>query len=206
MLQQQYDEMKIKKENSTAKLLESQAKWTSFAKDILTISKELFKAFHTLEAHKPVPKEFLEMSYARMQKYEAFLNESENAFKNNAIEEDKYKKIEEEPVEEGEVSPCVAIQKPSQPQMQIQNSLSLAALDYKKVKHFLRTSKNDIKICGLLQALKWRLMRTQKGYSRREIMQWFVSFDLFDCSSSKDNLLEKLLKHPNPKYDSLNLL
>jgi hypothetical protein len=198
LLLKQYEIMRSKKDNTTVKLLESQTKWASFAKDILAISKELFKAIHNLEARKPVPKEFLEMTYARLQKYEMFLNESETAFKHNEAEEDKYEKIEEETLENEEISSSKLI---PQAQMQIQNNNpSLAALDYKKIKYFLHTSKNDLKLCALLQALKWRLMRTRKGNSRKELMQWFITFDLMDCASPKDNLLENLLKHKNPKY------
>jgi len=191
IMQSQHEDMKIKKENAIAKLLESQTKWTSFAKDILSISKELFKAIHTLEAHKPVPKEFLEKSLERMQKYEHFLNESENTFKHAIKEED------EAIPEEEDIQSSTQIDNLFESQMQ--SNISLAALDYKKVKQFLATSKDDLKICALLQALKWRLMRAQKGYPRKEIIQWFIIYDILDCNNAKNHILEKLLLHSNKK-------
>ena len=193
ILQQQLVNIKEKKENATVKLLESQSKWTSFAKDILAISKELFKAIHTLQSHNTVPKEFLEMSSARIQKYESFLNESEMTFKHGIVEDEI---TVEEVVEE---LPAKQTQAPPQTQLKMQQNLNLAALDYNKIKGCLLTSKNEDKICSVLQALKLRLLKSQKGRPRRQLIQWFITYDLLGCTSTEDDLLEKLLKYPNKK-------
>jgi len=82
-LQEEVERLRKKEENATIKLLESQTKWTNFAKDILAVCKELLKAIHTLQANNPVPLDFLEMSEVRIKKYEVFLNESEATFSSN---------------------------------------------------------------------------------------------------------------------------
>jgi hypothetical protein len=65
---------------------------------------------------------------------------------------------------------------------------------------YLKSSKDETKACALLQALKLRLLKTQKGKSRKQMMQWFITYDILGCSNIKDDLLEKLLKHPSKKF------
>ena len=191
-LQAQLSSMKEKKDSATGKLLESQTKWTSFAKDILAISKELFKAIHTLQSHNTVPKEFLEMSAARIQKYEMFLNESELTFRRG----------EEASAEDAPEDAANQSQGQSQSQMRVQPNVALAALDYNKIKMCLKSCKDDSKVCALLQALRLRLLKTSKGKARKQIIQWFITYDLLGCANPKDDLFEKLLKHSNKKYVS----
>lgn len=171
-------------ENKTVKLLESQTKWTSFAKDILTVCKELLKAIHTLQANTPVPADFLELSEARIRKYEVFLNESEAAFSAG----DNRLTIEQ-----------------TQPQglsnfQETKLGASIAFLDCTKIKGFLESSNDDVKICGLLQALKRRLLQTGKRKYRKQTMEWFINYDILDCRNPNGNILEKLLIHHGKKY------
>lgn len=201
-LQQQYTFIKTKQDAATMKLLESQSKWTSFAKDILAISKELYKAIHTLQTHGTIPREFLEMTAARMQKYEIFLNENETTFKHKIVEEEAKQSALPEVDEEMESTPtavATTANKSTKP-LKIRPNFAPAALDHTKIKQFLRTSRNDLKICALLQALKWRLIKAPKGQSRKQSLQWLLTFDLLGCNNAKDDLLERLLKHPNRKY------
>ncbi len=191
--------MKEKKDNATVKLLESQSKWTSFAKDILAISKELFKAIHTLQTHGQIPLEFLEMSSARIQKYEAFLNESEMTFRHSAAED-----ADQEPGNgPEEVVPEESLnqsQGQSQTQFRMQQQkLPLAALDYNKIKACMRSSKDEAKTCALLQALKLRLLKSQKGRPRKQLIHWFITYDLLGCGAAEDTLLERLLHNPSKK-------
>jgi hypothetical protein len=180
--QEELEKLRKKEENATVKLLESQAKWTSFAKDILSVCKELLKAIHTLKANNPVPVDFLEMSEARIKKYEVFLNESEATFSSN----------------DNRISP-----EQTQGLSNIQDvkaGASIAFLDCTKVKEFLGSSSDDVKICGLLQILKRRLLQTCRRKYRKQTMEWFINYDILDCRNSNGNILGKLLTHHGKKY------
>lgn len=182
-LQEEVLQLRSQEENAKVKLLESQTKWTSFAKDILAVCKELLKAIHTLQANNPVPKDFLEMSDARIRKYEAFLNESEATFS------------------AGETRPATD-QMQSQGQSNAQErriNASTNFLDCAKIKEFLETSDDDVKICGLLQALKRRLLQTCRRKYRKQTMEWFINYDILDCRNPNGNILGKLLVHHGKK-------
>jgi len=169
--------LKKNKDTATAKLIESQAKWTNFAKDILAISKGLLKAINTLQANKPIPQEFLQQSSDRIQKYDAFLNESNLAFSNEQIET-----------------------VPEQPQIQRRESEKFQALDYNGIKVYLKTSKDDEKVCLLLQALRMRLIKYHNKKHRKQMINDIIKDDLFDCNNPGNDLLKKLLRHQNKKY------
>ncbi len=213
-LQQQFALMKKNQEGATVKLLESQTKWTGFAKDILTISEELFKAIRTLQGHGTVPQEFLDMSAARMHKYEVFLNENEAAFKRKAAEEESVAEVPEEL----ETTPTASFHDPQNKVVNsntaagnvaatsaIQTSVSFAALDHAKVKQFLLVSTHELKVCAILQALKWRLLKAQKGEPRRQVLQWLVTYDLLgSCAPHKEDVASRLLRSTSRKYSGGN--
>lgn len=167
------------KDNATAKLIESQAKWTSFAKDILAISKELLKAINTLQANKPIPQEFLQQSSDRIQKYDAFLNESNLTFSNGQPEEPGMQPQGESQVRRRETG--------------------IQALDYARIKVFLKTSKDDENVCLMLQALRMRLLKTNNPRRAKQMIQEFIKNDLLDCENQNSELLKKLLKHHNKR-------
>lgn len=168
--------LKKSKDTATAKLIESQAKWTNFAKDILAISKGLLKAVNTLQANKPIPQEFLQLSSDRIQKYDAFLNESDLAFNNEQVD-----------------------QEPVAVQVQRHDSSKFQALDYSGVKSYLKTSKDDERVCLLLQALRMRLIKVSNPKRTKQMINELIVNDLFDCNNVNHDLLKKLLKHHNKK-------
>jgi len=81
-LLKQYTLVLEEKENARIKLLESQAKWTDLAKDILSISKDLLMAVQAITSspNKKINKDFLKMSEEQLGKYEAFLNANKELF------------------------------------------------------------------------------------------------------------------------------
>ena len=186
----QISALKEAKENATAKLIESQTKWTCFAKDILAISKELLKAIRTLQANNPVPEQFLTMSEDRIEKYEEFLNDNELAFSST-----------ENPTTAASENTTNYMAEESQPRIQanLAPTSTLPALDYSKIKTYLKQSNDDDKICALLQALKLRLIKTVSVKHTKQIIQCFITYDLFDCADPSNELLIKLLRHPNKK-------
>jgi hypothetical protein len=172
--------LKRTKDTTTAKLIESQAKWTNFAKDILAISKGLLKAVNTLQSNKPIPQEFLQQSSDRIQKYDAFLNESNLAFSNGQIET-----------------------VPEQPQVQRRESGKVRGaqgLDYNGIKVYLKTSKDDERMCLLLQAIRMQLIKSHSAKRTKQMISDLILNDLFDCNNPGNDLLKKLLKHHNKKY------
>lgn len=182
LYEKQQDELNLlrrNKDTATAKLIESQAKWTNFAKDILAISKGLLKAINTLQANKGIPQEFLQLSSDRIQKYDAFLNESNQAFSNEQIE-------------------TAVVQQ--QPQVQRHESSKFQTLDYNGIKAYLKTSKDEERVCLLLQALRMRLIRTHNPKRTKQMINDLIISDLLDCNNPSNDLLKKLLKHHNKKY------
>lgn len=173
------------RDNATSKLMESQTKWTNFAKDILTIGKELLKAVHALQANNSIPQEFLQMSSDRIQKYDAFLNESCNGF--NIAQQVANEQLEDQ----------------NQGQLQSQEYEVKAILgynlDYHRIKTYLKTCKDDEKICLMLQSLRITLLKIHIPKRVTIIIQSFISHDLLDCINPAGDLLKRLLKHHNKK-------
>ena len=182
-LENQITSLEETEKTATMKLVESQEKWTNFAEDILAISKELFKAVITLRSNNPISNEFLQRSEARIKKYDAFLNDNKATFCNAKNTEPTSAQLQ------GQANSQVDIQPGT-----------YAFLDSEKIKSYLKTSKDDIKICGLLQSLKRRLLQTCKRTSRKTTMDWFVNYDILECACNDGIILEKLLLKHSKKY------
>ena len=78
--------------------------------------------------------------------------------------------------------------------------VALGALDHEKIKQFLRSAKDDRQTCALLQALRWRLVKSHRGESRQHVIQWLVNNDILGCTSPKEDALERLLRHSSRRY------
>ena len=172
----QMNVFKERSELAISKLIESQTKWTSFTKDILNISKELFRAIHFLKSNVAIPEKFLEISEDRILKYESFLNSNEAAF----FSEEDRQTLEE-----------TAAQSQTQllTQSEERRTISLSMLNYNKVKDCFKNGDNE-KLRILIQILKQKLV--QPGSNKKQILQLFISNDLFDCKNPKGNILERL--------------
>ncbi|XP_063298926.1 lisH domain-containing protein ARMC9 isoform X3 [Pelobates fuscus] len=72
----------------------------------------------------------------------------------------------------------------------------LPSLDYEKLKKDLLFG-NDRRKALLLQALRWRLTRSQSGEQRDTILQAYISNDLLDCSHNEQRNVLKLLSSSN---------
>eukprot|EP00753_Platysulcus_tardus_P013406 PLAT3673.2.p1 GENE.PLAT3673.2~~PLAT3673.2.p1 ORF type:complete len:826 (-),score=389.74 PLAT3673.2:142-2583(-) len=85
---------------------------------------------------------------------------------------------------------------------QRQQRPALAPLDYAKLKRALQSAAVDERPTArsgalLLQALRWRLMRSRAGSSRRRVLAAYVAADLLGCRSrteSQSRLLPALLQ------------
>jgi hypothetical protein len=216
-LQNNYIVLQKREEYTKKKLLESQCKWTTFAKDILNIGKELYKAIENMKLNMPVPNEFLIRSFDKITKYEAFLNHNASQFEKmqnisglssassqhehlpldtseNRDPGEEYSQVQENIVGQEEAMYADIYQQPIpsslNPNQNISindNSIdddfaketsqhisplphdklsfeesriiSLAPLKYSEIKKFLFTSNDFIKICAILQALRWRITK-----------------------------------------------
>ncbi len=200
-LQKEFSAVYEEKELTKEKLLESQTNWTLFSKDILAISKGLYRAIAALRSGQTVSEELLASSQSQIEKYEAFLNSSQNIFADS-------RRSEPSPAnsEPRQSQPLVEVGKQMKsPEFGQQIEMPPPAadlpppIDYQRIKQFLLTSTDHLKICALLQALRWRITRNRKRSGRLMVMEEYVREDLLECNGT-GYILERLLEHPEKKY------
>lgn len=73
----------------------------------------------------------------------------------------------------------------------------MTLLDYVKVKDFLLHSDETLKVCATLQAFRWRLTKTRRKRTLKQVIYTYMHYDLLDCknkSAKKDGrIIDKLL-------------
>lgn len=82
--------------------------------------------------------------------------------------------------------------------------LDFPELDYKKITVFLSSSKDDLKICALLQALTWRIVKKKMKYDKIAVINEYVNNDLLNCNNNGQTI-KRLLGHTNKKYIAFNM-
>ncbi len=230
-LQKDYQGVFEEKEAAKDKLLESQANWTLFSKDILAISKELYKAIIAMKNRQKVPEELLATSKAQIDKYESFLNSNQVIFRESQSSEPTPRESSEvvsvpeagRPREPSDASAAAPSQESSEPTrrrelpgaptqlkspsfgqqpltgVEVPDALvECPAINYAKLKQFLLTSTDDLKVSAVLQALRWRITRNRKRSARLAIMSEYMREDLLSCNDN-GYILQRLLEHPNRK-------
>lgn len=55
-------------------------------------------------------------------------------------------------------------------------------MNYEAIRDFLLNSKEDIKICATLQALRWRLTKTKRKQLVKLVIHAYQHYDLLSCS------------------------
>lgn len=63
----------------------------------------------------------------------------------------------------------------------------LAPLSYDKIKTFLLTSNETVKVCATLQAFRWRLTKTRKKKTLRQVIFTYTHYDILDCGEKAAN-------------------
>ena len=201
-LQKDYNAIFEEKESAKEKLLESQTNWTLFSKDILSISKDLYKAIQAMQTGQEFAEDLLTNSKAQIDKYEAFLNSNQSVFAYQPSSEATPPNSEPQrpvvPRGSQLKSPSFGQQMASIEIPDTQGSVDYPGIDYKKVKQFLFTATDDLKLCALLQAIRWRITRNRKRSGRLAVMSEYVKEDLLGCNSN-GYILERLLLHSNKK-------
>jgi hypothetical protein len=61
------------------------------------------------------------------------------------------------------------------------------------IKQFLLNSDENVKISATLQALRWRLTKTRKKKTLRQVILTYMHFDILDCSNKQPGVIDKLL-------------
>jgi hypothetical protein len=72
-------------------------------------------------------------------------------------------------------------------------NISLAPLDYDKIKKFLLESDDELKICATLQALRWRISKTRNYSQRAEVLHTYWHYDILGTLEEGPDLLINLL-------------
>lgn len=78
----------------------------------------------------------------------------------------------------------------------------MSALDFSKIKDFLMTSDETVKICATLQALRWRMTKTIKKKILKQVVYTYMHYDLLDCEEKQANnrsshVLDRLINFPD---------
>jgi len=189
--------LKSKEEYARKTLIESQTKWTSFCRGILGICKALLAP----EVDPTLRKDVTD----KVTKYEKILCANEDDLKDI---ENRYNQPESQPSRESYPKFSSHSNNPPADMMnadmadisqslsmisQIQTPPILSTLNFIKIKEFLNTVTDEIKICALLQALRWRMTRAKHGEPRREVIKSYVENDLLGLNDHENTLLKKLV-------------
>jgi len=90
--------------------------------------------------------------------------------------------------------------------MQVFRSLYMP-LNFQEVRQLFLEMEDLTLICAVLQALKWRITKTRKAYTRRLVVISYVAFDLVGCKEDQMRLQEALLlKEQRVQEFSLRLI
>ena len=211
-LQLECKQLLQEKEALRAQLIESQSTWTSFAKDILAISQKLYRAIQRLPSKESIPRELLATSQEQIGKYEAFLKSNQSFF---SREQPEPAESVPEPGPQTVRSSAESVhsamltegkqQTELRPELERTQQLDLSPLDYSKITSFLATSADDLRVCALLQALRWRAMRNSHRTHRRQVVLDYIKGDLLGLNCGGE-VMGRLLKHTNRKYVLWNII
>jgi hypothetical protein len=198
-----------KREEATRKtLIESQSKWTEFSKGILSVCKKLMTALNDQNCKPETKQNILLESGEKIKRYEKILENNERDLHDierkyqRALELDNQQRLQNSAIslsqqreDSGSMSP---IGGKSQDCSVFETILP--ELQFSKIKEALIESKNSLKVCSILQALRWRITRTPHGPQRRAVLQSFVDNDLLKCASAEGSIISNLLSRQDKKY------
>lgn len=72
-------------------------------------------------------------------------------------------------------------------EMEDERQLTLAPLDYNKIKMFIFHSQEESKVCVTLHALRWRINKSRPGNQRRHVLFAFSEYDILGCRSIEED-------------------
>jgi hypothetical protein len=169
-------------EMAKSNLLDSQSKWFSLARDLVSIGNRFIR----VTKEKGLMTQPLSQLAEKISKYEIFLNSNIDDLisqSNQGISIFDQQSFSELDVSNNQhITP-----------RQNRSIIPMLSLDYDRIKHFLSHSNDEITVSLLLQALRWRITKTRDPYSRREIIMSYSINDVMGIKPENRALLEALL-------------
>jgi len=180
-MQLQCAELQRKEEYARSTLIESQTKWTSFAKEILNVAIDLVKAINNAKQGVPIQEKMLGIVVDKIHRYGNFLNVNlENLNPQNYSFEQEVEEISKENFHDSSISPI-----PQRP-YSIASNPNFSQIDYNRVRETLYNSQiAEIKKCSLLQALRWRITRVRSTQARKQVLHYYIQYDILSCKEGK---------------------
>ena len=174
--EQRYSALNDIEKNTKSLLMQSQCRWTSLANDIVTMCHSFISLIETQKKGGKMDEiQFAEMK-SKAAKYKEFVYQYQQDITEPQGDKEK-KPALHETLEDQYASP----------------------LNYNKIREFLISTGNDVKICSILEALRRRITKSKHGLPRKHVLHSFVTNDFLGCLNSETTLINVLLK--NRKYD-----
>jgi len=198
-----------KREKATRKtLIESQSKWTGFSKGILSVCKKLMTVLNDPNYKPKAKQNILLESNEKIKKYEQILDNNERDLYDiereyqTALELDNQQRSQNSALSLNRQREDSGSMSPMGDRSQDRSALevTLPELQFPKIKEALIESKNLLKTCSILQALRWRITRTPHGPPRKAVLQSFVDNDLLKCASPEGSIISYLVNKQDKKY------
>ena len=190
-LRRQHVLLQEREEYTRNTLVESQTKWTSFCKDILNLTKDLYSCLENVKRGFNVDYNLISSILEKVNRYETFLNSNGDDVSVSYSQADhSISDLTPSPhrreISESSVAP-IHLEKEM-----IKGYSTLPHLNYAIVIRDLNNLQDDLQACSLLQALRWRLSRSQ-AYLRKEILGAYIKYNILCTTKPHDLLLDKLL-------------
>lgn len=194
-IQGQYEILQKREEYARNTLLESQTKWTNFSKDILNMTKELYRTIEAVKRGNIPNKDLLDAIFEKILRYDSFLNASNEELSGNASfsysiadhsNSDFTPSPRRQDISESSMAPLRSDKN------LIKGSSNLPHLNYAIIIRDLSSLQDDLQVCALLQALRWRLSRSQVTF-RKETLGAYIKYNILCTAKPHDILLDKLL-------------
>ena len=188
LMRQEYQVIQRREDQLRSALVETDTKWTAFAKDLLLLLREALKAVDLMRKGKKISDNFVSAVHEKVRHYEGILQIPPVETSWNPSLSVSYVETQE-----------AASPKPRRDQVSIRTDrpmikgyASLPPLNYASIIRDLRTLNDELQLCVLLQSLRWRLSRSQ-AQCRKEILSVYVRFNILCTTKPHDQLLDKLL-------------
>jgi len=196
--QQDVSLLKAEVEHARETLIKSQAKWTNFCRGILELSKMLVRESKSSQKNERRIKEAAE-KIAEYDKVLSLNEEDLNEIEKNIVSletsqpesYDKFTSHYNEDMQEFSQSLSMI--------SHMQQQVVYVNLHFDKLKESFLTSNDDLKVCAILQALKWRMTHSRHGEARKEVVRSYVEKDLLGLKDPHITLIKSLITRKNKK-------
>lgn len=201
------EEFKKREEATRKTLIESQSKWTGFSKGILSVCKRLMTALSDPNCRPEAKQSVLLETQEKTTRYERILENNERDLYDIEREYQKVLELDNQQYPQNSALSLSQQREDSdsmsplggKSQDRSVSEYNLPELQYSKIKETLVDSKDHLKICAILQALRWRITRTPHGPPRKAELQSFVNNDILRCNSPDGSVITSLVNRQDKK-------